>query len=78
MHRVGLALGMTTRRQADLRTALEITGAFRKIAPEDPVRYDFSLTRIGIRNGVDIRAGMHYYGRTEQNSRNPKRGVFYG
>lgn len=78
MHRVGLALGMTTRRQADLRTALEITGAFRKIAPEDPVRYDFSLTRMGIRNGVDIRAGMHYYGRTGENGRNPKRGVCYG
>ena len=48
MHRVGRALNMTRRSQADLRAALEITAAFRMIAPEDPVRYDFVLTRPGI------------------------------
>lgn len=62
MHRMGIALGMTSRKQADLRTAREITGAFRIIAPEDPVRYDFSLTRIGIRNDVDIGLMTHYNG----------------
>jgi uncharacterized protein (TIGR02757 family) len=41
-------LGFTKRKQADLRTALEITEAFRGFCPEDPVRYDFSLTRFGI------------------------------
>lgn len=48
MYRIGVALDMTTRRQADLRTALEITEIFREISPGDPVRYDFALTRIGI------------------------------
>ena len=48
MHRTGLAMGLTRRRSADLRTALEITAAFRAISPEDPVRYDFALTRLGI------------------------------
>ncbi len=45
-------LGFTTRKQADLIAALEITAAFRSIAPDDPVRYDFSLTRLGIREGA--------------------------
>lgn len=52
MHRIGRELGLTRRRQADRETALEITRAFRKIAPEDPVRYDFVLTRLGIRQDV--------------------------
>lgn len=54
MHRTGLALGLTTRKQANLRTALEITAGFRRIVPEDPVRYDFSLTRLGIRDDSSL------------------------
>lgn len=54
MHRMGLELRLTRRRQADQETALEITRAFRKIAPEDPVRYDFVLTRMGIRQDVKM------------------------
>ena len=53
MHRISLQIGLTKRKQANLRTALEITAAFRSIAPEDPVRYDFALTRLGIRNDTD-------------------------
>lgn len=49
MHRIASRLGLTSRNAADLRTAREITAAFRMIAPEDPVRYDFALTRLGIR-----------------------------
>jgi hypothetical protein len=47
-------IGMTDRKQADMRAALQITEAFREIAPEDPVRYDFSLTRLGIRGDVSF------------------------
>jgi uncharacterized protein (TIGR02757 family) len=54
MHRICRALKLTSRRQADIRTALEITAAFRTIAPDDPVRYDFALTRLGIRNDTDL------------------------
>jgi uncharacterized protein (TIGR02757 family) len=54
MHRIGLSLGFTRRKQADGRTALEITDAFREITPEDPVRYDFVLTRFGIRGDMDM------------------------
>ncbi len=49
MHRIALEAGLTQRRQGDMRTACEITRAFRSITPEDPVRYDFALTRLGIR-----------------------------
>ena len=50
MHRIARALGFTRRRQADRRTVDEITAGFRRIAPEDPVRYDFALTRLPIRD----------------------------
>lgn len=56
MHKVSRALALTKRKQADMKTALEVTNAFKLIAPEDPVRYDFSLTRLGIRDGMDLGA----------------------
>jgi len=52
MHRISRELGLTRRKAADGRTALEVTAAFKRIAPDDPVRYDFALTRPGIRNDV--------------------------
>jgi hypothetical protein len=54
MHTVGRRLGFTRRRQADLRTALEITDGFKEICSQDPVRFDFSLTRLGIRPELDM------------------------
>jgi len=48
MFRISRSLGLTARRQADLKSALEITRGFRAIRPEDPVRYDFSLTRLAL------------------------------
>lgn len=37
----------------NLKTALEVTRRFREISPADPVRYDFALTRPGIREDLD-------------------------
>lgn len=54
MHRIGRMLNLTSRSQADLKTAVEITEGFRKWAPDDPVRFDFALTRFGIRQDMDI------------------------
>lgn len=54
MHRICLKLNMTSRKQADMRTAIDITQSFKKLVPEDPVRYDFSMTRLGIRNDTDM------------------------
>lgn len=53
MHRISLHLGLTKRKQADLKAACEITSAFRALEPDDPVRYDFCLTRLGIRDDLD-------------------------
>jgi uncharacterized protein (TIGR02757 family) len=40
--------GMTRRKSADLKTVREITAAFRRLDPRDPIRFDFSLSRLGI------------------------------
>ena len=52
MFRIARALDLTTSRQANLKTALEITRAFARHSPRDPVRYDFCLTRLGINPSV--------------------------
>lgn len=48
MHSISKKLGLTSRNQANMKTVIEITEAFRKIQNEDPVKYDFCLTRFGI------------------------------
>lgn len=53
MFRICRALGMTSRNQADGKAAIEITRAFGVMEPEDPVKYDFALTRLGIRDELD-------------------------
>jgi len=45
------AAGFTRRKVPDGRAVDEITEQFRRICPEDPVRYDFALTRPGIIEG---------------------------
>lgn len=47
-------LGFCKRRHPDLGAALEATQAFREINPEDPLRYDFVLTRFGIRSELSL------------------------
>ncbi len=49
LHKIGLKLQLTNRRSADLKTALQMTDALRRIDPEDPIRYDFALCRLGMR-----------------------------
>lgn len=53
MFRICTMLGLTCRKQANLRTVMEITNAFREINPDDPVRYDFAITRLGIRDELN-------------------------
>jgi uncharacterized protein (TIGR02757 family) len=62
MHQVARRIGLTRRNAADLRTAVEITDAFRRIAPRDPVRYDFGLTRLGMRGELHLLAGLESRG----------------
>lgn len=48
VHRIALELGLTKRKQADMKTAIEITNAMREIFPNDPARGDFALFGYGI------------------------------
>lgn len=59
MHQIGRRLGLTRRKHANLKSALEITEAFLSIAPHDPVKYDFALTRLGIRNDTEMASYIH-------------------
>jgi len=54
MFRLGSTLGWISHKAQDQKAAVELTRAFQAISPEDPVRYDFSLTRWGIRRDLDF------------------------
>lgn len=58
MHRICTALGLTSRKQADMKTAIEVTDRFREFSPRDPVKYDFALTRLGIRGEMTLEEFM--------------------
>ncbi len=62
IHRICRNLGITKRKTANLRTAIEITNAFKQIAPDDPVKYDFALTRLVMRNDGEINEFYHRVG----------------
>lgn len=47
------ALGLTSRKQKDLRTVEEITDTFREIFPGDPCKGDFALFGYGVTNSED-------------------------
>lgn len=46
--RIGRYVGLTARRTADWRAAREITESLARFDPDDPVRYDFAISRLGI------------------------------
>ncbi len=46
--RVGRCLGMTSRVSPGWRMAVDITGTLRRLNPDDPVRYDFSMCHLGM------------------------------
>ena len=53
MHRAAKTLRLTRRKQPNLAAALDVTRAFKQINPGDPLKYDFWLTRFGIRNELN-------------------------
>lgn len=55
MHRICLELGLVRRKAADMIAVIEATESFRLIAPLDPAKYDFTLTRFGIRADLSIK-----------------------
>lgn len=54
MFNIARKLGLTTRNQANMKTVMEITKSFAQIEPDDPTKYDFALTRLGIRVDMQI------------------------
>ena len=53
MAQIGRTWRLTKRASPNMKMALDITRFFGKLAPKDPVRSDFALTRFGIRPELD-------------------------
>jgi len=53
--RIARRLGLTARRTDDWNTAEEITDRLRIYDPEDPVKYDFALSHIGMMGLLDFK-----------------------
>jgi len=52
-HKVSLKLSLLKRKTYDLQSAIELTQKLKEFDPEDPIKYDFALYRIGQMN-IDI------------------------
>ena len=65
--RVGRCLGLTRRTSPGWEMAREVTGALRQFDPDDPVRYDFALCHVGMRDQCG-------FGRPVRDGRCPLRG----
>ena len=46
--RISRNIGLTSRTSADWKMAVEITESLKRFDPRDPIKYDFSLCRLGI------------------------------
>lgn len=49
--RIGRCLGLTTYRSPGWRMAVDITASLRRLDPEDPAKFDFSMCHLGMMNG---------------------------
>ena len=65
--RLGQCLGLTRYRSPGWKMAAEITRSLRQFDPADPVRYDFALCHVGMRDECGFR-------RPQRDSRCPLRG----
>lgn len=54
VHKMALELGLTSRKKADMKAAIEVTEVMRQIFPEDPTRGDFALFGCGIEREREI------------------------
>ena len=55
--RVGRCLGLTRYRSPGWRMAVEITGSLRRLNPDDPAKFDFSMCHIGMMNACGFGRG---------------------
>ena len=49
VHKTALKYGITKRKQADMKTAIEITNYFKENFPDDPAIGDFALYGLGLK-----------------------------
>ena len=54
MFHIASTLGLCSMKSASGKAAAEITRNFKDVSPDDPVRYDFALTRYGIREEMTV------------------------
>jgi uncharacterized protein (TIGR02757 family) len=66
--RLGRCLRLTTYTSPGWRMAADITASLRRLDPDDPVRYDFSLCHLGMRNACG-------FGRRQGDSQCPLKGL---
>ncbi|MCH8138832.1 MAG: DUF2400 family protein, partial [Proteobacteria bacterium] len=66
--RVGRCLGLTRYRSPGWAMATEITASLRRLDPEDPVRFDFSICHLGMMDACG-------FNRPQRDDRCPLRGV---
>jgi uncharacterized protein (TIGR02757 family) len=66
--RLGQCLRLTRYKGAGWKMAADITSSLRALDPLDPVRFDFSLCHVGMRNACG-------YGRAQGDSQCPLRGL---
>jgi uncharacterized protein (TIGR02757 family) len=59
MGRLSRILGLHNKKTINLKTAIEITAGFAEICPQDPVKYDFALCRIGILENCSGKANKY-------------------
>ena len=66
--RIGQCLGLTTYRSPGWRMAVDITASLRRLDPEDPAKFDFSMCHLGMMNGCG-------FGKSFGDARCPLRGA---
>jgi uncharacterized protein (TIGR02757 family) len=57
--RVGRCLGLTRYSSPGWAMACDITAALRRLAPDDPVKYDFALCHLGMMNACRFSGGRN-------------------
>jgi len=57
--RLSKIIGLHNKKTVNLKTAIEITAGFTEICPQDPVKYDFALCRIGILENCSGKANKY-------------------
>ncbi|MDD5658670.1 MAG: TIGR02757 family protein [Actinomycetota bacterium] len=60
MYRICCGLNFTSRKQADIKSAVDITNKFKIYAPLDPVKFDFALTRLGMNKDESLNKLFRY------------------